>query len=78
MLFFSLGRRRSKTQEPQSTDCRNSGDSDSGGRPRGATSAAGTAGGVPSDQQPRGRSGTALSLNEDDSGDVDSVRTVIP
>lgn len=78
LLFFSLGRRRSKTQESQSTDCRNSGDSDSGGRPRGVTSAASSAGGISSDQPARGRSGTALSLNEDDSADVDSVCTVMP
>lgn len=68
-LVFSLGRRRSKTQEPQSADSRYSGDSDSGSRPRGVTS-----GVFPgSDQLPRGRSATALSLNEDDSAEVDSV-----
>ena len=32
-----------------------------------------SAGGVPLDQLPRGRSATALSLNEDDSAEVDSV-----
>ena len=68
-LAFSLGRRRSKTQEPQSADSRYSGDSDSGSRPRGVTSGVFPA----SDQLPRGRSATALSLNEDDSADVDSV-----
>lgn len=69
----SLGRRRSKTQDGQSTDSRYSGDSDSGGRPRGATAAASSAVGASSDQLPRGRSGTALSLNEDDSAEVDSL-----
>ena len=68
-LAFSLGRRRSKTQEPQSADSRYSGDSDSGSRLRGVTSGVFPA----SDQLPRGRSATALSLNEDDSADVDSV-----
>ncbi|KAM7428800.1 transmembrane and coiled-coil [Porites harrisoni] len=65
----SLGRRRSKTQEPQSADSRYSGDSDSGSRARGVTSGVFPA----SDQLPRGRSATALSLNEDDSADVDSL-----
>ena len=68
-LVSSLGRRRSKTQEPQSADSRYSGDSDSGSRPRGVTSGVFPA----SDQLPRGRSATALSLNEDDSAEVDSV-----
>ena len=68
-LVCSLGRRRSKTQEPQSADSRYNGDSESGSRPRGVTS-----GVFPgSDQLPRGRSATALSLNEDDSAEVDSV-----
>ena len=68
-LVSSLTRRRSKTQEPQSADSRYSGDSDSGSRPRGVTSGVFPA----SDQLPRGRSATALSLNEDDSAEVDSV-----
>ncbi|KAJ7389095.1 Transmembrane and coiled-coil domains protein 2 [Desmophyllum pertusum] len=70
----SLGRRRSKTQsECPLVDTRNSGDSDSGSRPRGITSVGISAGGAASDQLPRGRSATALSLNEDDSAEVDSL-----
>lgn len=56
-------------------DSRNSGDSDSGGRPRGATSAVNSSSGTVSEVSARGRSGTGLSLNEDDSGEVDSVCT---
>lgn len=69
----SLGRRRSKTLECPSVDSRNSGDSDSGGRPRGATSAVNSSSGPVSEFSTRGRSGTGLSLNEDDSGEVDSL-----
>ncbi|XP_020615947.1 transmembrane and coiled-coil domains protein 1-like isoform X2 [Orbicella faveolata] len=69
----SLGRRRSKTLECPSVDSRNSGDSDSGGRPRGATSAVSSSSGAVSDFSARGRSGTGLSLNEDDSAEVDSL-----
>lgn len=71
--LYRLGRRRSKTQECPSVDSRNSGDSDSGGRPRGATSAVSSSSGAASDLPLRGRSATALSLNEDDSAEVDSV-----
>lgn len=70
----SLGRRRSKTQESSTSDSRNSADSDGGqGRPRGAASAVSSSSGTGSEIQTRGRSGTALSLNEDDSGEVDSL-----
>ena len=78
-FLYRLGRRRSKTQECSSADSRNSAaDSDSGlGRPRGATTAASSGSGVGSDVLPRGRSATALSLNEDESGEVDSVCTTV-
>lgn len=69
----SLGRRRSKTHDQQSTDSRNSGDSDSGGRARGVTSVSSSGGGASSDLMTRGRSATTLSLNDDDSADVDSL-----
>lgn len=67
-MSSSLGRRRSKTQEAQTADHRNSADNDSNVRPRGSSSVS-----MP-DQLPRGRSGTTLSLNEqEDSADVDSL-----
>nr|XP_058966422.1 transmembrane and coiled-coil domains protein 1-like isoform X2 [Pocillopora verrucosa] len=70
----SLGRRRSKTQESSTTDSRNSADSDGGpGRPRGATSVVSSSSGAGSEIQTRARSGTGLSFNEDDSGEVDSL-----
>ncbi|XP_078384307.1 transmembrane and coiled-coil domain protein 3-like isoform X2 [Oculina patagonica] len=69
----SLGRHRSKTQESPSVESRNSGDSDSGGRPRGATSAVSSTSSAASDLLPRGRSATALSINDDDSAEVDSL-----
>ncbi|CAH3144026.1 unnamed protein product [Pocillopora meandrina] len=70
----SLGRRRSKTQESSTTDSRNSADSDGGqGRPRGATSVVSSSSGAGSEVQTRARSGTGLSFNEDDSGEVDSL-----
>ena len=76
-ITLSLGRRRSKTQESSTTDSRNSADSDGGqGRPRGATSVVSSSSGAGSEIQTRARSGTGLSFNEDDSGEVDSVRTM--
>ena len=56
-------------------DSRNSGDSDSGVRPRGTTSAVSSSSGAVPEVSARGRSGTGFSLNEDDSGEVDSVCT---
>lgn len=74
-ITLRLGRRRSKTQESSTTDPRNSADSDGGqGRPRGATSVVSSSSGAGSEIQTRARSGTGLSFNEDDSGEVDSVR----
>lgn len=74
-ITLRLGRRRSKTQESSTTDSRNSADSDGGqGRPRGATSVVSSSSGAGSEIQTRARSGTGLSFNEDDSGEVDSVR----
>ena len=76
-ITLRLGRRRSKTQESSTTDSRNSADSDGGqGRPRGATSVVSSSSGAGSEIQTRARSGTGLSFNEDDSGEVDSVRTM--
>lgn len=76
-ITLRLGRRRSKTQESSTTDSRNSADSDGGpGRSRGATSVVSSSSGAGSEIQTRARSGTGLSFNEDDSGEVDSVRTM--
>lgn len=76
-ITLRLGRRRSKTQESSTTDSRNSADSDGGqGRPRGATSVVSSSSGAGSEIQTRARSGTGLSFNEDDSGEVDSVRAM--